>query len=42
MTTFEPSLISARYKLIVRYSATGVFEDDWANENIYAQAVYHR
>lgn len=42
MTTFEPSLISARYKLIVRYSATGVFEDDWANEDIYAQAVYHR
>ena len=40
ITTFESSDPNDCYKLVVRYSATGLLEDDWANRNIEVNIVY--
>ena len=41
MSTFE-SVSGEKYKLVIRYSASGLLEDDWENSEIYVNVVYHR
>ena len=42
ISTFENSDPEDCYKLVIRYSASGMFSDDWINKNIRVNVVYRR